>query len=320
MMIDDCISEEWCTNVSNPFRLAGVRKTMPDIAPAKLVHLPLFEAGLLLNCTAIALMERAIFAVTMLLGLRAGELYGLQWGDIDLDGEIPMMKIQRSVGIHGRDGWASVKDTKTKSSRRALPIHRTAHVFLRAWREAWCLWTGKETRRDHDFVFPNKWGLPWRPPSAELLRAALKTAGLSTKYRGTDDGEHPLRFHDLRGSFATFLSQAGARAEDISALLGHVGKSVAERHYVGKDLARLRDVVETIAIDIDPKTLGAFEPAAPTVCAWGNCHTSPAPNASSSTWITIAFEAESSLDSFWSRLRDLNSRPTVYETVALPLS
>jgi integrase len=71
---------------------------------------------------------RVMMIVAMLLGLRASELLGLRWEDIDIENGI--LSVRRSyVG-------KSVDDTKTPESEQELPTHDDLRLVLKAWREA----------------------------------------------------------------------------------------------------------------------------------------------------------------------------------------
>ncbi len=69
---------------------------------------------------------------------------------------------------------------------------------------------------DDDPIFPDAYGKPHRPRSAELLRDDLGAAGLSKQYKGAD-----LDTRVFRRSFATWLEAHGVPGEHIDRLLGH---------------------------------------------------------------------------------------------------
>ena len=171
--------------------------------------------------------------------------------------------------------------TKTESSKRTLPLHAVALAFLTKWRaEGWEAWVGRKPKPD-DAVFSSSRGDAWRPPAARLLREDLQTAGCCTRYVAPDGTAHVLTFHALRRTCATLLSEADVSAEDVGAVLGHSGRSTAERFYAGKHVARLKRAIDRIVLDLDVSSLGfggevetrVSTPAAdaPTIDAWGGC-------------------------------------------------
>jgi hypothetical protein len=117
---------------------------------------------------------------------------------------------------------------------------------LRAWKAAgWARLVGRHPQ-PIDLVFPGSDGKPQRPRDADRFRADLDAAGCATKY-GVED----ITYKDgTRHSFATWLGAAGVPDELIGRLCGHAARSVTRRHYVGDDLAVLRDAVEKIALDV----------------------------------------------------------------------
>jgi integrase len=89
---------------------------------------------------------RTMVLVAACLGLRASEIVGLQWGD--LNGEDLTLRVRRSV-VHGRVG-----ETKTEASRLPLPVDpRLADAFTKHRRRS-------VYRGPSDFVFANRKGKP----------------------------------------------------------------------------------------------------------------------------------------------------------------
>jgi integrase len=93
--------------------------------------------------------------------------------------------------------------------------------------------------------------------------------------------ERSFDFKSLRKYFATQLAEAGANSEQRARLLGHRGPTTAARFYTAAVIRQDRELVKML-----PRL------ACPPEAAWRLAGTS-ATN--------------------WSHLRDLNSRPTVYE-------
>jgi integrase len=70
---------------------------------------------------------RIIIFIAMLLGLRASEVVGLRWGDVNFEKGI--LHVRRSFVGKLED------DTKTDDSAQELPIHDDLRLVLEAWRE-----------------------------------------------------------------------------------------------------------------------------------------------------------------------------------------
>lgn len=143
-------------------------------------------------------------------GARRGEVAGLMWTDIDLDGAT--LTIRRSVEQVGRN--LRLKEPKS-GKLRVVTIPGFLVTVLRKQKAEQAerrLLLGEAYKMDHGpLVFPNEDGTLRTPDS--LTRAfarLLQKAGLTG-----------LRLHDCRHSFATILIEAGQDAKTVSAMLGH---------------------------------------------------------------------------------------------------
>jgi integrase len=152
----------------------------------------------------------ALYALAITTGMRAGELLGLQWGDIDL--HAGRLTVQRALQQQNEAGLVFVMP-KTARSRRmillsqraidALRIHRDGQSFRR--KQAGTTW------RDLDLVFAGPTGGPVDPSwSRQTFYAALDAAGIPR-----------VRFHDLRHTAATLALMQGVHPKVVSDMLGH---------------------------------------------------------------------------------------------------
>ncbi|MDP9315377.1 MAG: site-specific integrase [Chloroflexota bacterium] len=151
----------------------------------------------------------ALWRVALSLGLRRGEVLGLQWDDIDWQAGTLMIRRQLQYVQHK----LQLTPLKTKKSRRTLPL---SPVLIRVLRQHHArqleerLWQG-DRWRDQNLVFPSNVGTPLFPRN--LLRARdalLARAGLPH-----------IRVHDLRHSCASFLIAQGESAKTVQEILGH---------------------------------------------------------------------------------------------------
>lgn len=109
-----------------------------------------------------------------------------------------------------------------------------------------------------DPIFPNDDGETHRPRDADNVRDDLALAGCPTTY-----GTESMTFKDAtRHSFATWLGAAGVPDEVIGRLEGHSARTVTRRHYIGDDLARLRDAIELNKLDLSTGEVVALPLAA----------------------------------------------------------
>ncbi len=79
---------------------------------------------------------------------------------------------------------------------------------------------------------------------ADFLRTDLAIAKPPTLF----DGKHNITFHATRPTFMTLLEGEGVSRDLISALAGHSGRTVADRHYIAKNIDRFYDVVRQLPI------------------------------------------------------------------------
>lgn len=153
----------------------------------------------------------ALYALSLSLGLRQGEVLGLTWADVDLDG--CTLTVRRTLQRYG--GAYHLDEPKTQRSRRAISLPAPLVDALRQHRarqaeerlRAGPLWQGDRW----NLVFCNEIGGPLA--GAEVTRrfqAKLAALGLPRQ-----------RFHDLRHAAATFLLAQGVPLRVVMEVLGH---------------------------------------------------------------------------------------------------
>jgi integrase len=150
-----------------------------------------------------------LFRLAGLTGMRRGELCGLRWGDVDLDGA--RLVVRRT--ITSLNGDLLEGDVKTKRSRRAIDLDPGTVAVLRAHRarqleERLRMGAGFH---DRDLVFALPDGSPWNPDA--VGRSFTREVDRTNLPR--------IRFHDLRHSHATHLLAAGTNVKLVSERLGH---------------------------------------------------------------------------------------------------
>lgn len=150
-------------------------------------------------------------------GLQVGELVALKWKDIDFEKGI--LKISKSMTRKyvEKDGKRKLKieeDTpKTKSSIRSVPIPSNVLCKLKKYKEEQEKLKKEynDIYDDRDYVFANKLGEFIKPDTiTKAYCKILREAGISHK-----------KFHSLRHTYATRLSEIGVPLNVIQKLLGH---------------------------------------------------------------------------------------------------
>jgi integrase len=154
---------------------------------------------------------RALLLTMALAGLRASELRGLRWSDVDLKG----------AELHVRqraDRYKVIGAPKSDSSARAVPLPPDVVTALREWKLP-C----PKGEHDLDLVFPtsdgaidNQYGVAW------IVKRVMKAAGVVDKA-----GEPKYAPHAFRHFFASWCINRkvdGGRelpAKVVQGLLGH---------------------------------------------------------------------------------------------------
>lgn len=187
---------------------------------------------------------RALWRLAIVSGLRQGELLGLAWDDLE-DGRLTVRyQMQRLISdseraaarAAGRKPVGSWVRTAPKAARSvtrvsldagtvaALEAHRVRQAAART--DSWRYF-------GHMFLTPS--GDPIH--GAELLsafKAACRRAGIPER-----------RFHDLRGSSATLMREAGVAEDTRMARLGHSTVEMS-RHYAKASEAQDQDAADRI--------------------------------------------------------------------------
>ena len=250
VLLDAVEAEGWARlPAGNVARSRAVRSLLPEMLPlaGRSQKLRIKETSLaqkLIDCGEVPMHRRVRYAVELTSGLRDGEELGLLWADLEIDAPVPHGTTRKAILLRHRKGQAKRGKLKTLSAERVFPIHQAAAVAaLKEWKsEGWEQWVGRRPRAE-DLVFPNAHGKAWRPRSAQQFREDAVLAGLPVEVDG-----HPLTFHALRRSFASWLNAAGVPDEIISALLGHSPRGTARKHYTEQDLPILAEHVAKIRL------------------------------------------------------------------------
>jgi len=156
------------------------------------------------------LVETALFS-----GLRISELLGLTWADIDF--AAGLVRVRAQLSRPHRDEPARRVAPKTPASIREVPLVPQLSDRLAAHHRA------TPFAAPTDWVFVTSRGTPFgeRNVARRILKKAADDAGLNS------DGRMPLRFHDLRHTFASHLIvDLGLDVAQVSRILGHASITI----------------------------------------------------------------------------------------------
>jgi integrase len=142
---------------------------------------------------AMAESDRLVYALAFYTGLRIGEIFALDWSDVDLTG-----------------GSLRVRESKTEAGKRRVPILEPLLPPLKAALLA-------QGRPDGGYVVRGV-----RRPSElrERVRRALEAAGFVA-----------VTPHECRHTFASYCIASGMNAKAITTLMGHTSVDVTFDRY-----------------------------------------------------------------------------------------
>jgi integrase len=147
---------------------------------------------------------RPLIVTAVFTGLRASELRGLTWNDIDLQAGTLSVR-QRA------DRWNTIGSPKSASGKRAVPLAPMVVNTLKEWRLN-C------PKGELGLVFPNKIGNIER---LETIRR-LGLGPLQLKAGITTDRRHPkYGLHSLRHAAASLFIEEGWSAKRVQTVIGH---------------------------------------------------------------------------------------------------
>jgi len=162
---------------------------------------------------------RAVYVLALMLGLRKGELLGLRWVDVDIEGAELHVR-QASQRVAGELHFAA---PKTRRSRRSLPLPPLVVDALKEHRDrqaAECAVGGKAWK-ESGLVFTTAHGTPIEPRN-------LNRHWYGVRQRAGLPG---VRLHDLRHTCVTLLLDDKVPPHIVQAIAGHSGIEVTMTIY-----------------------------------------------------------------------------------------
>ena len=184
-------------------------------------------------------------------GLRASELCGLRWQDIDGDHFTIKQSAQRVLDLDREDQdmdtpkyKISIAPPKTKAGKRTIPLTDRMTKLLSSQKDAQMLdrlragsaWGGGIPGQSDTFVFANELGYPIdRNNLGRALRKSLDSAGIKR-----------VGVHALRHTFATNCVRAGVDVRTLSEMIGHTKVAFTLQQYVHTNLVTMREAMSAV--------------------------------------------------------------------------
>jgi integrase len=152
-------------------------------------------------------------------GMRLGELFALKWDCVDFDNGI--VTVRRNWCQKSR----SLKESTKTNQVRSFKANK---VLLKFLAELKLKTTGEMV------LNPKEMGISNPAHASRAFRKDSEAAGV-----------RPLRFHDIRHTFATQFVRNGGAIHAISGILGHSSTSMTDRyaHFGREHAAQVADIV-----------------------------------------------------------------------------
>ena len=169
---------------------------------------------------------RAFIVVAVFTGMRASELRGLRWADVDLDGA--------TIHVSQRaDTWGKMGPPKSAAGARAIPLTPMVVNALKQW---------KLGNGGYELVFANRRGRV--NPHTNFLRQVWKPLQQACRVGH-------FEFHSLRHAAASLFIELGWAPKRIQAVMGHSSISMTFDRYghlfpagdVAADMKRLEAAI-----------------------------------------------------------------------------
>jgi len=178
-------------------------------------------------------------------GIRASELTGLRWKDIQGDYFTIRQTIRRNRTFDEREAQRTTLQTsvpKTKAGRRIIPLSPKMQELIALQREK------QKTAREkaekgwniNDLVFCSEIGTPYEGRNlTRVLHRTLKRAGIER-----------LGVHALRHTFAIRALESGMDVRALSEILGHAKVALTLQLYAHFSIETKRSAMENMDVFI----------------------------------------------------------------------
>jgi integrase len=159
---------------------------------------------------------RPLLLTAVMTGLRASELRGLSWDNLDLANG--MLKVEERA-----DAWSTIDSPKSDAGKRELRLSPIVLNTLRQWKL-----TCPKRDGQLDLVFPNGVGKVYDQSAflREVYYPLQKAAGVVGA-----DGEGKYTFHALRHFAASIFIEQGMNPKRVQYLMGHANIQVTFNVY-----------------------------------------------------------------------------------------
>jgi len=162
--------------------------------------------------------HEGLYVLAITTGMRQGEMLGLQWPDLDLEGgkvtiARALHRTKRRRDPDNPEPWFTLRQPKTPGSRRTIDIPPVTIMALRA---------RKEQQREQRMLAGDAWDeqkLIFTTGRGTPVDASNVLHSFQQILAGA--GIEKMRFYDLRHTHASLLIAEGVHPKNIAEQLGH---------------------------------------------------------------------------------------------------
>jgi integrase len=153
--------------------------------------------------------DRVRLILATFTGLRASEMRGLRWSDVDF--------AANQLNVRQRaDWWGSMGNPKSKKGRRTIPMIPLVANALKEWRLA------SPPHPNGDLVFLGRHGGPMSHTAIdEGFARVQRAAGIVWPIASGNTPQTKYAPHKLRHFFASWMIDQGAGQKELQELMGH---------------------------------------------------------------------------------------------------
>ena len=166
--------------------------------------------------------------ISLLTGVRIGELCALKWCDIDVaESIISVSRTMQRIQVEGKSTKTEIIVTtpKTNSSIRQIPIPKFLMNYMKMF-----------IKREEQYVLSNAEGHCIEPRVMQYrFKKYINYAGVSE-----------ANFHALRHTFATRCIEAGVEIKVLSEILGHSSVNITLDRYVHNSIDFKKDNINRL--------------------------------------------------------------------------
>ena len=181
------------------------------------------------------------YMLAVTLGLRRGEICGLSWSDIDFENNIVDIS-------HSLDNLGNLRQTKTKSGMRLLPLSEDLRDALLKYREAQRAQIAEINARKKKGEQPIVMGEDF-PVITNAAGSRVSAYALTNWWRNdrAKFGMEGYTLHELRHTYLTLLALSGVHPKVMQELAGHHSSKITMDIYAHVNMDAKRKAMAAVS-------------------------------------------------------------------------